>query len=84
MAKQSKAEIEAAEERSKLLGQARQAATSRIVNEHREAFEQAYVEEAQARGVDYQPRPSKEQRALEQARALLAEHPSLRDELLAE
>lgn len=53
------AEIAGAKARSA----ARSAAATRLRENHREEHDQILVEEMKERGVDWQPRPSKEQKA---------------------
>lgn len=55
-------------------------ATALLREQHRDEFDGLYAQEAKALGVDYTPRPSAEQRALQQIEALLNEHPALRNQ----
>lgn len=74
-------EDESTTDRSNALRKAYGAATARLREGHREEFDRLYVEEAKKLGVDYKPKPTAEQKAEEQLRALLAEHPGLRSKI---
>lgn len=65
-------------ERQSALRSAYGSATRVLRENHRDEFDGLYQREAKALGVEYTPRLSAEQRALQQIEALLAEHPSLR------
>lgn len=64
--------------------QARSAAATRLREEHRDEYNRLLQEEAKKRGIEWTPRPTKEEKDREALRKLLEENPSLRDELLAE
>jgi hypothetical protein len=68
-------------DRQRLLRQAYGAATTRLREQYRDEFDRLYAQEAQALGIEYKPRPTAEQKAAEQMRALLEEYPHLREQL---
>ncbi len=57
------------------------AATKRIREDNRDTFNLYMQEEMKARGLDWTPKPTAEQKAEAQLQALLAEHPGLADNL---
>lgn len=67
--------------RQQALTKAYGAATARLREEHRDEFEKFYVEEAKALGVDYKPKPTPEQKAEEEMKALLQQFPHLREKI---
>lgn len=68
-------------ERSKKLRKAYGNATTRLREAHRDEFDSLYSQEAESLGVEYTPRPSAEQKALQQLQALLDEYPQLRGQV---
>lgn len=72
------------EERSKALRKAYGNATTRLREEHRDEFDRIYTEEARALGVDYQPKPTAEQKAEAELQVLLQQYPHLRDKIASE
>lgn len=80
-APEHKGEGETALTRSEALRKAYGAATARLREEHREEFERLQVEEAKRLGFDYKPKPTPEQKAEEDLRALLTQFPGLRDKI---
>lgn len=70
--------------RQALLREAYGAATTRLREARREEFDSLYVQEAQARGVDYKPKPTAEQKAEAELAELLEKFPHLRDKVSAE
>lgn len=78
MAKDASTETStASDERAGLLRKAYSNASTRLREENRGRFEALQVEEAQKLGIDYKPKPSKDQRALAEIQRLLAENPGL-------
>ena len=59
---------------------ARSTAASRLRDAHRSEYDQILQEEMSARGIDWTPRPSKEEKARQQVKNLLAEYPGLLDD----
>lgn len=70
------------EERQKRLGEARTAAQRQIRENHIDEFNEILAKEAKARGVEWQPRKTEEQKAADQIAALLEQHPGLKDQIL--
>jgi hypothetical protein len=56
-------------------------ATTRLREENLERFKQLRVEEAQKLGIVYTPKLTPEEKAREDLRALIREHPHLADEV---
>jgi len=71
-------------ERGSLLRKAYGAATTRLREQYRSEFDALYSQEAQALGVDYQPKPTPEQKAEQDLAELLAKFPHLRDKVTAD
>ena len=61
--------------------QARDAATRRLIETHEDEFRTLMREEHEARGVEYKPRLTAEERARQQVLDLFAEYPHLKDDL---
>lgn len=57
------------------------AATKRLRESHREEFNTLQKEEAAKQGIDWSPKPTKEERALAEVQRLLDENPGLVDRL---
>jgi hypothetical protein len=57
------------------------AATARIREAHREEFNVFMKEEAKKAGIDWNPKPTDEEKAKATLDALLAQHPGLRAEM---
>lgn len=76
-------QVEETEEqkRGRLLKQAYSSATSRLREAHKEEFDGFYQEEAEARGVEYTPRPTAEQKAEAELASLLEKFPHLRSKV---
>lgn len=74
-------QVEDKDERSKKMRAAYGAATASLREKYRDEFDQMYADECQSRGVEYTPRPSAEQKALQQLNALLEEFPHLRGQV---
>lgn len=55
-------------------------ATTRLRNEYRTRLNEITKEEMKARGIDWSPKPTEEEKAAAQVAELLAAHPSLRDQ----
>lgn len=77
---ESTTEMDAAE-RDRLLSQAYTAAQSRLREAHKDEFNGLYQAEAKSRGIDWQPRKSKEEQALDQISELLAQFPGVAEKL---
>lgn len=67
--------------RQQALNKAYSAASARLREEHRKQFDALYVEEAAKLGVEYKPKPTEEEKAEQQLRELLAQHPNLRSKI---
>lgn len=65
--------------RDALLRQAYSQASKDLRQTHREEFNELHRKHAIELGVDWEPRPTAEQKAAEQIEALLAQYPQLRD-----
>lgn len=68
-------------ERDRLLSQAYTAAQKRLREENKDRFNVLYGEEAKARGIDWQPRKSKEEQALATIQELLEQYPGAAEKL---
>ena len=68
-------------DRNTLLRESYTVATQRLREAHLEEFNAFRQEEAKARGVDWTPRPTADQKARAELERLLAENPTLIDEL---
>lgn len=55
------------------------AATRRLREDEKEKFNRYYAEEAEARGQEWKPKPTKEEKAKAEMEALLEQYPSLRE-----
>lgn len=62
---------------------ARSAAATRLRDAHLDEYNQFVVEEATARGLEWKPRPTAEQKAAADLAALLEAHPHLREQFTA-
>lgn len=69
------------QDRSEALKKAYRSATSLLREEKRDRFEELYVQEAKALGVEYTPRQTPEQKAEAELEALLTQFPHLRDKV---
>jgi len=69
------------EDKATLQRAAYSAAEKRLREENRDRFNALMAEEAQARGVDWKPRPTAEEKAQAELDRLLAEHPALAERL---
>jgi hypothetical protein len=58
------------------------AASKRLREAHRAEFNQFMAEESKALGYEWKPKPTDEEKAAEQLAALLAAHPSLREQVV--
>lgn len=67
------------EDTAKLQRKAYTNATTLLREEHRKRFEELREQESQKLGVPYKRRPTASEKAEEKLRALLAEHPELRE-----
>jgi len=67
------------EQKSKdtLQREAYSAATKRVRESHRDEFNTFMVEEMKARGLDWAPKPTAEEKAEAELQRILAEHPGL-------
>lgn len=61
--------------------EARAAATKRLIEAHSDEYRTLMDEEHKARGVEYKPRLTDEERARQQVLDLFAKHPTLKDDL---
>lgn len=68
---------------SQKLSAARQAATTRLLDAHRDEFNKYMTEEAKARGVEWKRKLTPEERAERELEALLAANPGLASRLQA-
>lgn len=68
-------------ERAKALRKAYGNATTRLREQYRTEFDSLYAQEAQALGVDYTPRLTPEQKAMEELKDLLNRFPHLRERI---
>lgn len=57
------------------------AAQTRLREENRDAYNRIMAEEMQARGIDWAPRLTEEEKAAKQVADLLAQYPSLREQV---
>lgn len=57
------------------------AAQKRLREAHRSEFNKFMAEESKALGFEWKPKPTDEEKAAEQLAALLAAHPSLREQM---
>lgn len=71
-------------ERDKALKKAYSAATSTLRKKYQDEFNEAYKAEASALGYEVTLRPTPEQRAHQQVKELLAAHPEVKAQLVAE
>jgi hypothetical protein len=69
-------------EQEKAKQSAYSAATTRLRGQNRDEFDALLEEEYGKRGLTYTRRPSKEDKAKQQIKAILDEFPDLRDEVL--
>lgn len=65
----------------RLKAQAREAAISRLCKLHEDELRDLMKEEHEARGVEYKPRLSSEERARQQVLDLFDQYPGLKDDL---
>lgn len=72
---------EAQRERQRLLSAAYGAASNRLRQAHQDEFNGYYAEEAKKVGVVWKPRLSPSERAEQQLKELLAQHPELRSKI---
>lgn len=70
----------AEEKESAAKREAHSRATTRLRNEYRVRLNEITKEEMKARGIDWNPKPTEEEKAAAQVAELLAAHPSLRDQ----
>lgn len=63
--------------KNRAMGEARSYAQSRLIENHRAEFNTLVAEQAKVRGYDWTPAPTAEEKALAEAKALLAAHPDL-------
>lgn len=68
-------------ERDRLMSQAYGVAQKRLREAHQPEFNRYYQEECKARGIDWTPRKSKEEVALDQIEELLGTFPDLAEKL---
>ena len=61
---------------------ARSAAASRLREAHRAEHDGYLVEEMQARGIDWKPQPTPEEKAKAEVEKIYAEYPHLKESLL--
>lgn len=73
----------AQQKKARLLGGARSAAVTQLIEKHRKEFNDLVQAEAKKVGVDWKPQPTKEEKALAQAQALIADNPGLLEQLKA-
>lgn len=66
---------------TQLKAQARAAAAKALAEQYPDAYKKAMLKEHEARGVEYKPRLSAEERAAQQVAALLEQYPGIRDEV---
>lgn len=69
------------EDRDRIIRAAYTAANRKVREAHHEEFIQFQIEECKARGLDWKPRETPEQKASSEFDRLLAEYPFLRDRL---
>ena len=67
--------------KDKLLSQAYTAAQARLREEHKKRFNELYADEAKKRGIEWSPRKSKEEQALDQITDLLSQFPGVAEKL---
>lgn len=70
--------------RNAALRKAYGAASQDLREAHRDEFDKFYEVRAQEAGVEWHPKPSAEQKAEQEFRRLLAEHPEVAERVLAE
>lgn len=70
-------------ERDKLMSAAYTAAQKLLREAHQDEFNGFYKSECAARGIEWEPRKSKQEQALDQIVALLSEYPDLGEKLAA-
>lgn len=71
-------------DRSDKLRKAYGEANTELRENHRDEFEALYVKHAAAVGIEYKPKPTKEQKAEAALAALLAANPGLKERLVEE
>lgn len=64
------------------MSEARNAAQSRLNEKHRRELNELITEEAKKRGITWKPKPTAEEKAEAEAKALLEQFPHLRERLL--
>jgi hypothetical protein len=67
--------------KNKAMGEARSFAQSQLIQAHRTEFNELVKAQAKARGYDWSPAPTAEEKALAEAEALLEKFPHLREKL---
>jgi hypothetical protein len=75
------AESKSDNERTAKLRKAYGSATQKLREAHRDEFDTLYEQDAKALGVDYKRKPSAEEKAEADLKALLEAHPGLRDKI---
>jgi hypothetical protein len=70
-------------EKDRLMGQAYSAATTELRTAHKDEFNGYYQKQLASRGIDWTPKKSKQELALEQILTLLQENPELSAALAA-
>jgi hypothetical protein len=69
-------------ERDRLMSQAYGVAQKRLREAHKDEFNGYYAEECKARGIDWVPKKSKQEQALDQITGLLSAYPDLAEKLV--
>jgi hypothetical protein len=71
------------QDRDRLMSQAYGVAQKRLREGHKDEFNGYYQEECASRGIEWTPRKSKQEQALDQIQDLLTEFPDLAEQLAA-
>lgn len=69
-------------ERDRLMSQAYGVAQKRLREEHKDEFNGYYAEECRARGIEWVPKKSKQEQALDTITELLSTYPDLAEKLV--
>lgn len=72
---------EAEKTESVLRREADYAATQKLKASHVDEFNEFKIAEMKARGIDWKPKPTEKEKAAEQLRLILAQHPELASEV---
>ena len=69
-------------EKDRLMGQAYSAATTELRTAHKDEFNGYYQKQLADRGIEWTPKKSKQEQALDQILTLLQENPTLAERLI--